>query len=110
MRKPFEGLFGNSCELRMIEYLLPLNGIEFSISELAKEMRISRIIATRVVKKYVDWGVIKLKIMGDKKYYSINNESPIVKNIEQLNNFLIENIIGEEKLYEIHDYLEAQRS
>ena len=41
-------------------------------------------------------------------YYSINHESPIVKSIEQFNNTLIENILGNETLYEIHDYLKAQ--
>lgn len=108
---PFEGLLGNNCELRMFEFLLPLDGVEFNITELAQEVGVSRVTTTRIVKKYVDWGVLKSqRTSGNTTYYSINYESPIVKSIEQFNNVLIENILGNETLYEIHDYLEDQKS
>jgi len=110
MSRPFEGLLGNNCELRMLEYLLPLEGIEFNITELAEEVGVSRVTATRIVKKFVDWGVLKSpRTAGNTAYYSINHESPIVKSIEQFNNVIIENILGNETLYDIHDYWEAQR-
>lgn len=110
MSRPFEGLLGNNSELRMLEYLLPLEGIEFNITELAEEVGISRVTATRNVKKFVDWGVLNLtRTAGATTYYSINHESPIVKSVEQLNNALIENILGNETLYEIHEYWETQR-
>lgn len=107
--KPFEGLLGNNCELRMIEYLLPLDGMDFNITELAEEVGVSRVTATRIAKKFVEWGMLNSEKRANAAYYSINPESPIVKNIEQLNNILIESILGDEKLYEIHDYLEAQK-
>lgn len=47
MAKPFEGLLGNSGELRMIEYLLPLEGIDFNITELGEEVGVSRVTATK---------------------------------------------------------------
>ncbi len=110
MIKPFEGLLGNNCELRMLEYLLPLQGIEFNITELAEEVGVSRVTATRIVKKFAEWGVLKSpRTIGNTAYYSINHESPVVKSVEQFNNVLIENILGDETLYEIHDYWEAQR-
>lgn len=110
MTRPFEGLLGNNCELRMLEYLLPLEGIEFNITELAEEVGVSRVTTTRIVKKFVEWGVLKsARTAGNTAYYSINHESPIVKSIEQLNNVLIENILGNDTLYEIHDYWEAHR-
>jgi hypothetical protein len=110
MVKPFEGLLGNNCELRMLEYLLPLHGIEFNIAELAEEVGVSRITATRIVKKFVEWRVLKSpRTIDNTVYYCINRESSIVKSIEQFNNVLIENILGDETLYEIHDYWEAQR-
>jgi DNA-binding Lrp family transcriptional regulator len=110
MSRPFEDLLGNNCELRMLEYLLPLEGIEFNITELAEEVGVSRVTATRIVKKFVEWGVLNsTRTAGNSAYYGINHESPIVKSIEQLNNVLIENILGNETLYEIHDYWEAQR-
>lgn len=110
MSRPFEGLLGNNSELRMLEYLLPLEGIEFNITELAEEVRVSRVTAALNVKKFVEWGILNLtRTAGATTYYSINNQSPIVKSIEQLNNVLIEKILGDETLYEIHDYWETQR-
>ncbi len=107
--KPFEGLLGNNCELRMLEYLLPLDGIDFNITELAEEVGVSRVTATRIAKKFVEWGILNSDKRANAAYYSIDLESPIVKNIEHLNNILIETILGDEKLYEIHDYWEAQK-
>lgn len=110
MVKPFEGLLGNNCELRMLEYLLPLQGIEFSIAELAEEVGVSSITTTRIVKKFVKWGVLKSpRTIGNTAYYSINYESAIVKSVEQFNNVLIENILGDETLYDIHDYWEQMQ-
>lgn len=105
MNKPFEGLLGNSSELKMIEYLLPLDEIEYDITELSKGVGISRLTTTEIVNKFVKWGILKLtKTTGNMTYYSINNKSPIVESIKQFNNTLIENILGDEMLYEIHDY------
>lgn len=109
MTSPFEGLLGNNSELRMLEYLLPLDGIDFNITELAEEVGVSRVTATRVVKKFAEWGMLNSRARAGVTYYSINPESAIVKNIEQFNNILIENILGDEALYEIHDYWETQR-
>ncbi len=110
MSRPFEGLLGNNSELRMLEYLLPLEGIEFNITELAEEVGVSRVTAAQNVKKFVEWGVLNLtKTAGATTYYGLNHESPIVKSIEQLNNALIENILGNETLYEIHEYWETRR-
>jgi DNA-binding transcriptional ArsR family regulator len=109
MSNPFEGVLGNSSELRMLEYLLPLEGIDFNITELAEGIGVSRVTVTRIVKKFVELGVLNSKKTSRITYYSINLDSPIVKNIDQLNNILIENILGDEALYEIHDYWETQR-
>jgi predicted DNA-binding transcriptional regulator len=106
--KPFEGLLGNNCELRMFEYLLPFDGMDFNITELAEEVGVSRVTATRIAKKFVKWGILNSEKRANAAYYSIDLESPIVKNIEHLNNIFIETILGDEKLYEIHDYWVAQ--
>ncbi|MGP8321126.1 MAG: winged helix-turn-helix domain-containing protein [Methanosarcinaceae archaeon] len=107
--KPFEGLLGNNCELRLLEYFLPLEGMDFNITELAEEVGVSRVTATRIAKKFVEWGILNSKKRANAAYYSINQESSIVKNVENLNNILIEIILGDETLYEIHDYWDVQR-
>ena len=109
MAKPFESLLGNSCELRMLEYLLPLDGIDFNITELGEEVGVSRVTASKIVTKFVEWGLLNpTRSVGITTYYTLNHESPIVKSVEQFNNTLIENILGNEMLYEIHEYRAVQ--
>lgn len=109
LMKPFEGLFGNTCELRMIQYLLSLEGLEFNLTELAEEVGVSRPSATKAVKRFVEWGLVNARNEKNITYYSLNRKSPIVETILQLDNLLIEKILGEETLYEIHDYLETKK-
>jgi len=108
MSAPFEGLLGNSAELRLLEFLLPLDGIEFDAKELSEEIETENTIKT--INKFIKWGLIKTTIKDKITYYSINSESQIVKSIEQLNNAIIENILGDDILYEIHDYWESRTS
>lgn len=103
MQKPFEGIFGNSSELRLLEYLMPLPGIEFNVSELAEETGISRPTLTKIVKKFSENGIL-LARGGQITHYSINSDSPIVKTMEQLNTIIIEAMLGEDVLTEIGQY------
>lgn len=108
MVSPFEGLLGNNSELRTLEFLLPMHGVEFNISELAEEMKVTRQTLSKVLKKYDDWGLVKSRTSGQAIFYSINEDSPLVKSIVQFNNVLIETMLGTEALYEIREYLEER--
>jgi DNA-binding MarR family transcriptional regulator len=102
---PFEGLLGNGCELRIIEFLLPLKGLEFNLSELSEEISVSRPTVDRIVKKFVKWGLMKVaSTHGRTKYYSLNENSDFIEVFENLNNRLIEKMLGEEMLYQIGEY------
>lgn len=108
MTRPFEGVFGNTCELRLLEYLLPLDGMKFNVTELSEEAGVSRVTAGRVVKKFVDWGILN----ADNRrvtQYSINRSSPIVKSLETMNNALIGRMLGDNEVREIRDYLKKHR-
>lgn len=76
---------------------------------MAKEVGVSRPSVTKAIKRFVEWGLVNAR---NKKntYYSINRESHIVKNILQLDNLLIEKMLGEDTLYEIYDYLESKKT
>jgi hypothetical protein len=39
---PFEKIFGDTSELRVIQFLLPMNGLEFNISDIARGADVSR--------------------------------------------------------------------
>ncbi len=100
MVMPFEGLLGSSCELRVIEFLLPLKGLEFNLTELAEEVNVSRPTADRIVKKLMKWGLVKVaSTHGRTKYYSLNENSDFIEVFENLNNRLTEQMFGEEILY-----------
>ena len=107
MARPFEGLFGNTCELRILEFLLPLSDMEFNITELAEEAGVSRVTAGRVVKKFVACGLLNVGA-GKVPLYSINTDSSIVRRVDDLNNALIEKMLGEERLKEIHEYIQER--
>ncbi len=105
MPLPFEGLLGNSCELKIIEFLMPLKEMEFNLTELAMEVNVSRPTAGRIVKKFVKWGLMKVAhTHGKTKYYALNEESGFVKVFEDLNNRLVEQILGQEELSQVGEY------
>ncbi|NLM28822.1 MAG: winged helix-turn-helix transcriptional regulator [Methanomicrobiales archaeon] len=102
MTRPFEGVFGNTCELRLIEFLLPLDGMHFNTTELAEEAGVSRVTAGRVVKKLVDWGIL-IATSDPIPRYSIDPASQIVQSIDIMNNALIGRMLDEEKSREIQN-------
>ena len=108
MAKPFEGILGNSCELRTIEFLLPLKEMEFNITELGDEIGVTWPTINKTIKKFVEYGVMKVACeRNGTKYYQIDESSPFVLLFENLNNLLIEHMLGEEMLYQINEYRES---
>jgi len=69
---------------------------------------VSRPTISRIVKKYSEWDMLKTRNVGNATYYSINEESPLVKGIVHFNNLIIEKMLGDEVLYEIHEELQIQ--
>ena len=109
MQKPFDGLLGNNSELRTLELLLPQHGVEYNISELADEVDVTRQTMAKVIRNFEYWKLVTpIRTERNIVYYSINDSSPLVRSLKQLNNALIETILGEEELYKIRDYLKTQ--
>ena len=105
MTVPFEGVFGDTSELRVIQFLLPLKGLEFNISELARGTGISRQTMVSVMRKLAKWNVLKLTNRhGNANYYAINEGSGFVDAFESLNNCIIEQLLGEEELASIANH------
>jgi len=103
MKQPFEGLFGDTCETRILQFLLPMYGIEFDVAELTEEVGLTRQSISKVMKKFSDWGIVTTRKDGRSFLYSINETSPMVKRIEDLDNAIIESMLGPEKFREIHE-------
>lgn len=131
MAAPFEGLFGDTSELRTIQFLLPVRDLKFNISELARETRISRQTMMRVVAKLTKWNVLKIAgRYGGANYYTLNDGSGFIKAFEDLDNCIIGQMLGETtipemtvpsgeqcsfaplsqpELFKLHDYSDIER-
>jgi len=109
MQQPFEGVFGNTSEMRLLEFLLPLQDIEFNVTEISEQIDVSRVTATKIIKKFVTNKILKTRRVGPITYYSLNEDSPWVEVAKRLNVVAIESILGDETLYEIREYLDTHR-
>ena len=108
LAKPFEGVFGNNSELKVIQFLLPLSDLEFNISELARNVGVSRQTLEPVIKKLAKWNVLKVVSRhGNARYFAMNKDSGFVEAFENLNNCIIEQMLGEETLSQIEQYYQA---
>jgi DNA-binding transcriptional ArsR family regulator len=94
MKPPFEGLFGDTCETRLLQFLLPMYGIEFEMAELVEEIGLTRQSIAKAMKKFSDRGMVKIRKEGRTPLYSIDEESPLVKRLEDFDNSLIESMVG----------------
>lgn len=101
MKQPFEGLFGDTCETRILQFLLPMYGIEFDVAELTEEVRLTRQSISKVMKKFSNWGIVKARKEGRSLHYSINEDSAIVKRVEDLDNAIIELMFEPEEFRKI---------
>jgi len=101
MKQPFEGLFGDTCETRLLQFLLPMYGIEFDMDELKDEVKLTRQSVSKAMKKFSDRGMVKIRKDGRTWLYSINEKSSLIQRLEDFDNSLIESVIGEGEFKEI---------
>jgi DNA-binding transcriptional regulator GbsR (MarR family) len=98
LAEPFEKIFGYTSELRVIESLLPNKNRDFNITELAEESDISRQAAIPVVKKFLQWNLLKIDSKrGNANYYKVNEDSDFIKAFREINNSIITQMLGEEE-------------
>jgi predicted transcriptional regulator len=102
MHAPFSGVFGNSNELKIIQFLMPLKSMEFNISEIARGIGVSRQTLGPIIKKLTKWNVLRISSRhAEVNYYSMNEDSGFIEAFEILNNRIIEQILDDETLAEI---------
>ena len=95
---PFEGLFGDTSELRVLEKLLALRSFTLNQKEVAERVDISRQSAAKVLEKFLKWGIVIGDSKGNQVLYRLNEGSPICYAADVLNGSLIERISGKEVL------------
>lgn len=101
MKPPFGGLLGDTCETRLLQFLLPMYGIGFDMAGLVEETGLTRQSIAKAMNKFAARDMVKIRKEGRTPLYSINENSPLVKRLEDFDNFLIESLIGAEKFAKI---------
>jgi len=105
---PFQGLFGDTSELRLMHYLLPLGDLEYNISELQAETDISRPVLTKVVRKFSEWEILDVIRHGKRNFYAINDNSPFVKLFQDMNCKIIEHMLSESVVQDLREHRRLQ--
>ena len=91
---PFEGILGDTCELRILKFMLPLKDCVYSVQEISEVIESNAREINIAMDRFVKWGVMNK--VGHYSY-SINSDSEILKIINEFNLCLIGMIIEEQK-------------
>lgn len=84
--EPFEKLFGNTVELKLLDFPMSVPQEDFTISELECVTGVSKTSVDKVIKKFKEWGItMEVTRRGSMTMYSLNENSPIVKAAYGLN-------------------------
>lgn len=87
--RPFEGLLGNTVELRVLERLIASPGTEFNVAELSNMAGVHRDSASKVINKFLRWNMLVRTTKGKMDFYKLNSDEPLVISINALNDSLI---------------------
>lgn len=88
--RPFEGIFGNTVELRILEKLIAQPDAEFNVSELGTMTGVSRESASKVIEKFLTWNImVRTTRKGNMDLFRLNTEEPIVVSMDTLNDSII---------------------
>jgi hypothetical protein len=95
-RKPFEGVLGNTKELRALQKLLSMPDFDFNVSELSRVAGMSRNSAMVTIAKFQQWGILVKKMRrGNMDFYTIDLNDPLVITLKCLNDSLNQKMFPE---------------
>lgn len=104
---PFEKIFGNTAELRLIEFLLSLKDISFTVQELSEMTEAdANKLQHRIIPKLLTFEIVKAIEMPSGNFqYIINSDSVVVKSLYAIDNDIIEHLLTDEENAEIYEAL-----
>jgi len=89
--RPFEGVLGNTVELRTIERLLASPRAEFNVSDLARMTGVSRGSSTLVVRTFLEFGIIEAAGMrAGVEYFRLREDDPLTLSVIAFNDMLLQ--------------------
>ena len=88
--RPFEGILGNTVELRIIEKLIAMPDAEFNVTELGNMSGVHRDSASKVIEKFLRWNIIqKVSRRGNMDLFQLNSDEPLVISMNTFNDSII---------------------
>lgn len=91
--------FGDTPQLRVLDFLIENYIFDFPMTEIAKESNVSYNSIKLFFGRFVKSGIlIKTRKVGKSDYYKLNVENPFIKTLIQADwNLIKENILSENK-------------
>ncbi|MBI1972835.1 hypothetical protein HYS50_02415 [Candidatus Woesearchaeota archaeon] len=83
---PFIKYFGNTPEIRLIDFLLRNKEKSFTISELSKHAVVGRtVLSMKLINHFLDAGIIiHQRTIGNAKLFSLNTNDDSVKRLTEI--------------------------
>ncbi len=92
-RQPFEGLFGDTPEGRLLEHFLSMPRATLSVNELLEHVDISRPTLMNKLRRFVELEVITEVRTLRPMVFQLNGDSDLVRAVNLLNYALIDQIV-----------------
>jgi len=90
LNRPFEGILGNTKELRVLERLIASPRMEFNPTNLGRMTGVSRDSAIKTIEKLTRWNIIVFSNRkGNMDFYKLNEEEPMVIALNAFNDSII---------------------
>ncbi len=81
----FIKMLGNSPKVRILNYLIRVRGLDFSMSDIARNSNVGWAILNRLWKEFAELKVvIPTREIGKAKLYKLNEENPAVKELTEV--------------------------
>jgi hypothetical protein len=90
INRPFEGILGNTKELRVLERLIASPRVEFNPTDLGRMTGVSRESAIKTIEKLTEWNILQfIEHKGNMDFYKLNEEEPMVLALKAFNDSII---------------------
>jgi len=77
--------FGDTPQLRVLDFLIGFHFFDYPLTEIAKESNVSYNSLKSFFDSFVDSGIVtKTRKVGKSDYYKLNLENPFIKNLIKL--------------------------
>ncbi|MEK6887382.1 MAG: hypothetical protein AABX14_00380 [Candidatus Aenigmatarchaeota archaeon] len=93
----FMEVFGNSPLIKVLDFLMTYREFDYSLTDIAKESGVGWNTLHSFFFRLVEKGIVKeTRQVGRAKLYKLNTESPIAKNLIEINNLVTSKAVDEE--------------